>query len=409
MRKTFLVLIHEFVRHVRRPSFVITTVLVPLILGALILIPSIATSGLGSEAAGIRDAPALIGYVDASGVLPTDAPSSNLRAFATTEDAEQALRQGSITGFYAFAANYLDSGAVTWVGGDEHGATPQRQSALTALVRASLLDADPALVERLATPLALRFVPAEPVAADPPAEAGDETVALFSLDFALPYIFALLLYLTIFSSASFLLQSVTEEKENRTIEIILNALPAYQLLIGKVVGLGLLGVVQVVFWIGSGALLLTLSGAAPATARLTISWGLVGLALIYYSLGFLVYGSLLAAIGATVTNMREGSQLLLVLIIPCLLPLWMMSAIIAAPHSLLATTLSLFPLTAPVTMMIRAPLTTIAPWEITLSIITLTLGAGLALWLAARLFRAGTLLAGQRLRMRAVLRALRTN
>jgi ABC-2 type transport system permease protein len=86
----------------------------------------------------------------------------------------------------------------------------------------------------------------------------------------------------------------------------------------------------------------------------------------------------------------------------------MMGAIIAAPHSPLATTLSLFPLTAPVTMMIRAPLTAIAPWEIAVSIMTLTLSAALALWLAARLFRAGTLLAGRRLSMKAVFQALRT-
>lgn len=408
MRKTLLVMVHEFFRHVRRPSFLLTTVMVPLILGAIVLIPSIATDWLGREDASVRDAPALIGYVDASGVLPTDASSPNMRAFATTEDAERALQEGVVMGFYHFPPDYLDGGVVTWVAADGSGSGPQGRSAMTDLVRTGLLEAEPALAERLTTPLALRYVPVEPVAPEVPAESGHETGVLISLDFALPYVLALLLYITIFSSASFLLQSVTEEKENRTIEIILNALPPSQLLIGKVVGLGLLGVVQVVVWIGFGALFLTLSGAAPATAGLTISWGLVGLALVYYSLGFLVYGSLLAAIGATVTNMREGSQLLAVLIIPCLLPLWMMGAIVATPHSLLATTLSLFPLTAPVTMMIRAPLTTIAPWEIALSIITLTLGAGLALWLAARLFRAGTLLAGQRLSMKAVFAALRT-
>jgi ABC-2 type transport system permease protein len=407
MRKTFLVITHEFLRHVRRPSFLITTLLVPLILGGILFIPALAAGPSPGEAVDAPAEPAAIGYVDASGVLPTDAPPSDLRAFATTEEAGQAVQQGAIVGYYSLPPDYLDGGVITWTGADDRGSAPQGQAALNALIRAGLLDADPALAERLATPPAFQFVPLD--AAEPePGVGADDTVPGVSLTFVLPYIFALLLYVTIFSAASFLLQSVTEEKENRTIEIMLNALTPYQLLIGKVVGLGLLGVVQVVIWIASGALLLTLSGAAPATDGLSISWDLVVLALVYYSLGFLVYGSLLAAIGATVTNMREGSQLLAVLIIPCLLPLWMMGAIIAAPHSPLATTLSLFPLTAPVTMMIRAPLTAIAPWEIAVSIMTLTLGAALALWLAARLFRAGTLLTGRRLSMKAVFEALRT-
>lgn len=280
-------------------------------------------------------------------------------------------------------------------------------SLVEAVLRAALLPAEPDLAARLATPPALRFVPTTDGGAAPGPEPGGGE-ARGPVAFLLPYGFAMILYVTIFTAASYLLQSVTEEKENRTIEIVLTSLRPLQLLAGKVLGLGLLGLLQVAVWLGAGLLLLRLSGVAlPADAIGAVPWVAVALAIVYFALGYLVYGSLLAAVGATVTNVREGSQLVLLLVVPCIVPLWFLSAIIARPNGLLATALSLFPLTAPITMMIRVPLTPIAAWEIGVSLAVLAASAALCLWLAARLFRAGALLAGQRLSARAVLRALR--
>lgn len=408
MRRTFLVAGHEFLRHVCRPSFLLTTILLPLIAGAILLFtrggPVTGTDGPSAPAPGAGES---VGYVDQSGLLAGGMPddASNLPAFPDEAAAQAALREDAIAGYYLLPADYLAGGTVAWVSEGTTG--PEGGVAMRALLRSALLRDEPAVAERLVAEPTIRFVPVgasgEGSAGAPGSEEERGPVA-----FWLPYTFATLLYVTIFSSAGFLLQSVTEEKENRTIEIVLTSLRPLQLLVGKVVGLGLLGLVQVSVWLAAGLLLLRLGGVhLPVGALTTVPWAVVALAVVSFVLGYLVYGSLLAAVDATVTNVREGSQLTALLVIPCIIPLWFLSAIIERPDGLLATVLSLFPLTAPITLMIRATLTAIAPWQIAASIAVLAASAGLALWLAARLFRAGALLAGQRLSPGAVLRALR--
>jgi ABC-2 type transport system permease protein len=399
MRRTLLVASHEFRRHLRRPSFILSTLLLPLIVAGVVLFITARTPAPGEEPS--VTSRILVGYVDEAALLPHAPEGGSLRAFADQASAVAAIEAGTITGFYHVPSDYLAGGTVGWVGAGLGG--PQAETEFAALLRHALLAAQPELAAQLDTPILVR-------SANTGANADQANEALRErgiIAFILPYVFALILYLTIFSSASFLLQSVTEEKENRTIEIVLTTLRPLALLTGKVLGLGLLGLVQVLVWIGFGLLILRFSGVDLAVAGLALPWTTVALLVSYYLLGYLVYGSLLAGVGATVTNMREGAQLTALLVLPCVVPLWFMGAILMQPNSALAIGLSLFPLTAPVTMMIRVPLTPLAPWSIALSMALLAASAGLGLWMAARLFRAGTLLAGQRLSAGAILRALR--
>jgi len=356
MRRTFLVAGHEFVRHVRRPSFLLTTILLPLIIGLVFLF----SRGSPSTGAATQPVPTpgtgtAVGYMDESGLLAGAEAGEgvSLRAFPDEAAAQAALREGAIVGYYLLSPDYLAGGAVAWVNEGRTG--PQGRAAMEALLRTALLGDEPAVAERLSAPPAVQLVPLEDAAERPAGPAGGPAER-GPVAFWLPYAFAMILYVTIFSAASFLLQSVTEEKENHTIEIVLTSLRPLPLLAGKVVGLGLLGLVQVGVWLAAGLVLLRLGGVQlPSGAVATAPWAAVALAVVYYALGYLVYGSLLAALGATVTNMREGSQLVALLVLPCIIPLWFLSAVVERPDSLLATGLSLFPLTAPITMMIRVP------------------------------------------------------
>ncbi|PDV97836.1 ABC transporter permease [Candidatus Chloroploca asiatica] len=401
MQRTFLVARHEFLRHVLRPSFLITTLLFPLILGAVMLFMRANATTSPDELAAFTGKP--LGYVDDAGVFTLPVPASltaQVQALSDVASGVEAIQAGALQGFYHFPEDYLQGGTVVWVSEDVTG--PQGQALIATLLQASLLADHPELVTQLGRPLALQLPTEDGQAELATAMAAERGM----LTFVLPYAFAMVLYITIFSAASFLLQSVTEEKENRTIELVLTTIRPLALLTGKVLGLGLLGFVQVSIWLAAGMLLLKTSTGALEQAGLAVPWTAVVLALVYYLLGYLVYGSLLAGVGATVTHMREGSQLVAVLIIPCIVPLWFMTAIIDQPDSLLARGLSFFPMTAPVTMMIRVPLTTIPLWEIMLSVSVLLASAIACLWVAARLFRAGTLLAGQRLDARAIVKSL---
>jgi ABC-2 type transport system permease protein len=215
------------------------------------------------------------------------------------------------------------------------------------------------------------------------------------------------LYITIFFAGGFLLQSITEEKENRTIEIMLTSLAPWQLLGGKVLGLGLLGLAQMLIWLMTGRSLLGVATDRLAQPGLALPWSVWALAVVYFVFGYGVNAGIMAGIGATVAHVREGSQIVALLALPFVIPLWLLDTIADAPDGTLARTLSIFPLTAPVTMMIRVSLADVAPGEVALSVALLALCVALVIWLAARLFRVGTLLAGKRLSLGEIARAIR--
>jgi ABC-2 type transport system permease protein len=216
------------------------------------------------------------------------------------------------------------------------------------------------------------------------------------LTFFLPYAVTMLFYIIILSAASLLLSSVAKEKENRMMEILLVSVTPRQLLTGKIVALGLLGLTQTIVWVGTGRILLARSGTTfnlPIAFQLPPSfliWGVV-----FFLLGYAVYASLMAGLGALVPNLREATQATIVVIFPLIIPIFLLSILINDPNGMLATILSLFPLTAPVAMMTRLSAGNVPLWQTSLSAILLAVTAVLVVRSVARMFRAQTILSGQ--------------
>jgi ABC-2 type transport system permease protein len=205
-------------------------------------------------------------------------------------------------------------------------------------------------------------------------------------------------YAVILMSASFLLNSLTKEKENRVIEILMSSITPRQLLVGKIIALGLVGLLQAALWVGTGYALLRLSGrtfSLPSSFQLPPSflfWGAV-----FFLLGYGLYASLMAGVGALVPNLREASQATFAVILPLLIPLVMISVLIEDPNGALALGLSLFPLTSPVVMMTRLSAAQVPLPQLLLSAALLAATAALVVRTVAGMFRAQTLLAGQAL------------
>jgi ABC-2 type transport system permease protein len=180
-----------------------------------------------------------------------------------------------------------------------------------------------------------------------------------------------------------------------------------QLLGGKFIGLGLMGLLVNILWVGSAYGLMVLGGSTfqlPAGFQLApyiLVWGVV-----YFLLGYAVYASLLGAVGAMLPNLRETSQATMVVILPMIIPLIFISVLIAQPNGLLAVGLSLFPLTAPVTMMLRLTIITVPAWQLLLSVVILLLTAIFILRAAATMFRAQTMLSGHPLSLRNIYRMI---
>ena len=307
MNKTLLVLKREFLTLIRKPSFLFGMFGVPLIGVAVFFIAAEIKKGGQAQSVleGMVSGTQTIeieGYVDHSGIIqniPASLPSGTLLAFPDEAAARTALQAGEISAFYLVPEDYLASGEVIYVRPDFNPIGGSGQSELFEWVlQVNLLEGDAALATLLNGPLYLEKT------SQAPEPQRDEANAM---TFFLPYAVTILFYVVILGSASLLLSSVAKEKENRVMEVLMSSVTPRQLLAGKITGLGLLGLLQTAVWMGTSYGLLKLSGetfSLPAAFQLPASflvWGLI-----FFLLGFAVYASLMAGLGALVPNLREA-------------------------------------------------------------------------------------------------------
>jgi len=207
----------------------------------------------------------------------------------------------------------------------------------------------------------------------------------------------LLIYICIIMSSSLLRNSMGEERKNRIQEILFVSVSPLQLLAGKFLGLGIVGLGQTLLWAVTGYALLRLRGTSlnlPGGEPLPVSlifWGVV-----FFILSYAVYGTLLAGLGAlTGPNVAGSGTADFVIIWPVLIPVFLASIIVEYPHSLLAVALSLFPLTASGGMLMRLGMGGVPFWQPVLAAGLMLLTAYLTMQAVARMFRAQVLLTGQ--------------
>jgi ABC-2 type transport system permease protein len=407
MKKILLVLRHEFLTMIRRPSFLFGMFGVPLIGVAAFFIAgainrnSQAQSVLEEVVSGPQ-AEEIEGYVDLSGIIqtiPGSVPQGMLEAYPDEAAARAALQMGEISAFYLVPEDYLVSGDVIYVRPDFNPLGSSGQSQLFEWVlRVNLLGGDAALATLINGPLYLQKTSQTP---EPQRDEAN------MMTFFLPYAVTLLFYIVILGSASLLLSNVAKEKQNRVMEVLMSSVTPRQLLAGKIIGLGLLGLLQTLIWVGIGRLLLARSGETfnlPAAFQLPASflvWGLV-----FFLLGYAVYASLMAGLGALVPNLREASQSTFVVIFPLIIPMFLINVLISDPHGTISTVMSLFPLTAPVAMMTRLSAGGVPFWHPVLAAVLLAATAALVVRAVAGMFRAQTLLSGQSFNSRMFFKAL---
>ena len=392
MHNITLVLRHEIATTLRKRSFWFTTFVFPLLILAFSLIPQLLTDRFVGDdpvslLTGPAGAPQQIGYVDQAGVIttvPADL-SSLLEAFPDRETAEQALHAGQISQIYLLPADFMQTGEVVVVAPSLSPlAGEQNENLLRWVVAANLLKDEQRADLVLAPTAAVQETAIAPAEVD-----NRSSAAGFGVSFALMFI----LFFSITMSSGYMLQSVVKEKENRTAEVLLTSLKPQELMIGKVVGLGCLALLQMTIWVGGGRLLLNRGADLLAgLGSVTLPAGFWVYLVLYFLFGYLVYSSELGAIGALAPSAREGSQFTFVIILPLLIPLWFNSIFLNDPNGTLATVLSLFPLTAPTAMITRLASASVPAWQPVAGLILLAVTAWFFIRLAARFFRADTLL-----------------
>ena len=395
MRKVFTIALHEYWINVRRPDFIIFTSLVPL-LGIVALIVSLF---FGRQAGGaivrmFDSGSDVTAVVDRSGEFTPILPrfEEEYVHYGDEAEARTALESGELQRVVVVPDTYRQEGEVTVVT-EGSRFSGSGTSGLRAFLTAHLVEeiGDETLQARLIDPYDAQV---EYIGEQAQASGG---VAGEILSFIVPFLFGILLAVTIFVSSGYLVRSVAEEKSSRVIEIVLSSVTPQQLLAGKVVGLGALGLTQILVWIASAA---GLSGGLVVLAGIMLPLlmrvEVFGLALVFYILGFGVYAVLIAAIGTLGSSFQESQQITGIFIFIAAIPMMLTGVIMTNPDAMVVRVLSWFPLTAPTTMMLRLPLAEVPWFDVAGSIILLLITIPVVVWLGAKVFRLGMLMYGKR-------------
>jgi ABC-2 type transport system permease protein len=394
----------EYLERVRSKAFMVATVLGPIILGGMMLIPALAARKAGGS---LR-----VAVLDADGVLrqPVEralasiteggtprfllrpAPSGPF-APARQQLQEQVLR-GDLDGYLFLPAGALDSSQAEFHGRSVSAVMEMRlleRALAEAFMRVRLTreGLDPSHLSLIMRDVDLKTMRLSDQGAREDRGAGFlfSTVLLFAI------------YTSVFMWGQALMTSVIEEKTNRVVEVMVSSVSPETLLAGKMLGVGAAGLTQLMAWATTVGLIgLYVGGSAAAGgARVPeVGAGVLVAFVGFFLLGFFLYGSLYAAVGAAVNSMQEAQNLILPLLLPVIMAMMFFPMVLRSPDSTLSVALSLVPLMAPLIMFLRISVLMPPLWQVALSVLLTLLAIWGVIWTAARIYRVGILMYGKR-------------
>ena len=409
MRKVWVVIRREFLERVRTKWFVIATVVGPLMMIAFIVVPimlarrgarerSVAVVDLTTTGFGARLTTALN---DVKSLRVTRAPSSAADAAATIDSLTQLVRARALDGFLIVSDAAADSGSVEYRGANVSLIDVQTLS--TALNNAIFAErlrregVNPLLVQQARVHVNLKTARIT----------GKRTTGESAQGaFVLAYVIWMLTYIGILLYGMQVLGSVVEEKTSRIVEVLVSSLKPFELMSGKVLGVGAVGLFQFSIWglfagllLGQGRAMMWQLGITPESGGMmlpTISGATIAVFLACFLLGYFLYAAMFAAVGAVTNSESEarqaGSVVTMLLVIPSIL----MVGILNDPGGALAVRLSIIPFTAPIAMPVRWAASEVPLGQLMLSMALLVATLLGITWVAARVYRVGILMYGKR-------------
>lgn len=395
MSKTWLVIKHEYLTNIKRRSFLFAAFGVPLFtIGIMALVFTLV---INNETDVTRIG--TVGYVDQSGVLQQqiDKPES-FTVYPDETAARAALDAGTVGAYFVLPADYMQTGTVQAY--SNTGVPEALNNQINTYLRANLSTGlDPAITERLKDP-----VESSVKTLDNGREIrGSGIVGLFLA----PFIFVIVFLMASQTTSGYLMSGVVEEKTNRIMEMLITSITPFQLLFGKIIGLGALGLTQLVVWMAAGYVTLTLGQNTSFLSNIVIPTDLVIVGLIYFLLGYFLLSSLMAGIGAVVGSEQESRQFTAIFSLTSVIPFFAITTFLTDPNGTVPVILTLFPLTAPVATILRMGFSSVPMWQLVASMLILLASSVLVAWASARIFRWALLLYGKRPGVRELIRVLR--
>ncbi len=397
MTKFWLIFRNEYLRHVKRKRFIFALLSMPLFVALMV--------GVGLLAVWADYDGRPVAYVDQSGVfanarpVPTSSdslcPPLKITPFTNVDEGRTAVLNRQVQGLFVIAANYMETGKVTLLTVDPVKESTRsdfqnylRNNLVTnfpAQTAERLIDGPDIVIQSLKTNRNI---------------SGNEFV-----NFLMPLLAGLLFIVVVNTSGSYLVQALVEEKENRTMEIVVTSVSHTELMSGKVAGNLSVGLTELIVWLAFGVLGFFIAQRyIPGAENIKIGTEFIWLMLLTLLPAFVMVAGFMAAIGATSSDTREAQQWAGLFTLPIIIPFWLIVPLTEAPNSILAVVMSLIPITAPITMPLRAAFTEVPLWQIATCLALLVASAAGSLWLAGRTFRLGMLRYGKRISWREVFR-----
>jgi ABC-2 type transport system permease protein len=428
MGKMLVVFKREYLERVRSKWFVIATLLGPVLLGVVTVLPiALAVKTKSSDRLSdviIIDATSTdLGARVASALASAtpNAPPPRLRVVkaeevpAEEERATKLVMQREALGYLVFDANTTAGKEWRYAGRNatalidvENLERTARQSVLAQRLESEGVNAD-----RVAALTSIRLVARTEKITDRGKEGASGMTSFF-----FGYGIALLLYMMIAIYGQSIMRGVLEEKTTRVAEVVVSSVKPDTLLAGKIVGSGMVAVTQVTAWllmtVGLFLLRVPILGlfgvpaAALGAVKLPSVEPFVGVALIlFFILGFIFYAALFGAVGAMVSNQEDVQQAATPVMLLLISSIVFMQPILLNPSNTLAITMSLLPFSAPLMMPLRMALIAVPWYEIVGALVSVAVGCWVAIWVSARIYRVGLLMYGKKPSFRELARWIR--
>lgn len=421
--KIAIIIRREYLERVKKKSFIITTILMPVLMLVMMCLPALLMNVNLSDAR-------QIGVIDPSGMIAPSLESNDRAAFTRLDISPDSIySQPDYDGFLIIGRDIIDnpSGSVTLYT-REAGSMELERSICDNIERIIEQERLKAMNQADVREI-LDSVKADVSISTYRLGANDTTTGTSSaISYAIGLIMSIILYMFLLMYGQMVMTSIIEEKNNRVLELVVTSVKPTQLMMGKIIGVGLVAVTQLALW---AAIMVSLSAflmpmfLSPETAMEIAAYntgtldasqasidaeglqalsiignpgyiaGIFGYLLLFLLGGFLLYSALYAAIGSSVDNIQDGSQLQSFVIVPLLIGFLVSTTIAANPTSSLAVWMSMIPFTSPMVMMTRIPFG-IPVWEIVVSLVILYLSFLAAVWFAAKVYRVGIFMHGKK-------------
>ncbi|HPT30215.1 MAG TPA: ABC transporter permease [Prolixibacteraceae bacterium] len=444
MNKTWIILRREYLTRVLKKSFIVTTLLVPLLLAAMMVIPAWLASRQDKE---VRN----IAVYDETSLFLGQLGQEGFTKYQFIEKEKYEKIKANLEGTEYYALLYIPGNILTTnrVELFSPKQLPLEMGEQIERKLSQIIETDkrnkvvqevgvPDLEQKLAATKTRIRVNTLQVT-----ETGEQKKSSSVVAFIASYGMGFLIYFFVFMYGSLVMRSVMEEKKNRIVEVIVSSVKPYQLMTGKIVGTALVGLTQVAIWVILifGVLTVLQSFFTPETAQQmgksimesqgqmapmqqnmpvsqnqisevlemigTLNIPLILFGFIFYFLsGYLLYSSLMGAVGAAVDNEEDTQQLVFPVTFPLILSIILLFSISKSPDGAIAFWASIVPFTAPVCMLARLPFSP-PIWEVILSMVLMIVTTIGAIWVGSKIYKTGILMYGKKVTLKELVKWLR--